>query len=370
MKDKITNFVYKNTLGAGAVVSILMLMLPVPAHLLEILIGVELAFAIGILVYSFTKKKKVLPQLILYFCLFVLAMNISLTRRALIGFENGEQVPLIQKMADLLGMCNPVAGFVIAMIVLSSGVFICSKGSSRVAEIAAKYVLDSMNQELFDIDDKLNSKEISKQETSSLKDKLRQECDFYSNLVDSAHFLKGSTKVAVLITVVNFIGGFLIKLFICKADFKSAFSTVFPIGSANVFAFTAPLVITSFAIDISERKILKKRTEERKPGLTPEEIKESLKNEFTFELGMGLIDLVDKDAGAPLITAVMNLRKERPEIPKIRIVDNMQLGQKEYFVHWKDTKRKETFTEDDDAEKMAEEIIQVLMEVYGEVVEG
>lgn len=278
MKNKISSFFQRKLSAAAVAVLVLMLIIPLSALVLEIIIGLELAFALGIMIYSFTKHKKAMPKLVLYFCLISLTLSIGLTRFALIGFQKGEQVPLILLLGRYMGgVSNPIISFTIAIILLSVTVIVITKGSARVSEVTAKFVLDTMNQKLFDIDDKLSNKEIFEEEANKLKEKQRQECDFYSNMDGSSRFLKGIIKANIVITVITLIGGLLIQNLVCKTGFQSALESVTVIVSGNMIVTAIPLLIVSVAIgNVFDKTEIKKIIQMSKSAT--DEVKEALED--------------------------------------------------------------------------------------------
>lgn len=236
---------------SAAAILVLMLILPLPALVLEVLIWLELAFAIGILAYSFTKNNRVMPQLVLYFCLFSLAISVGLTRFALLGFEKGDQIPLIQLLGrNMYGIPNMVFSFIIAIILLTVTVLVNSKVSKRISEVTNKSILiDNMSTKRLDIVNKLSCKELSEEEADRLIEKVIDDVDFYSNMDSDSKFLCGIVKVNIVIAVITLIGGFLIQNLVCKTGVKSALESVSIIVAGNMIVSTIPLLIVSNAID-------------------------------------------------------------------------------------------------------------------------
>ena len=116
---------------------------------------------------------------------------------------------MVSAFAKIVAGDNLVVGFVIFIILIVVQVLVVTKGAGRVSEVAARFSLDSMNQKLFDIDNRLNSGAIDEQQAEVLKEAVRRDIDFYSNMDGSSKFVSGNVKAGIVITVVNLIGGIL-----------------------------------------------------------------------------------------------------------------------------------------------------------------
>lgn len=149
MKNKIFNFVMHIIIPVAMILAVLMMLIPLPVIAVESLIGIEALFSVVILIYSFTKNPVAMPKLILVFSLFSMALNISLTRTSLIGYESDICVPLVGAISGIIGGKNYIIGGIITVILLMVQVFINSKGCCRVSEVNEKFMLDSMSQKFF-----------------------------------------------------------------------------------------------------------------------------------------------------------------------------------------------------------------------------
>ena len=128
------------------------------------------------------------------------------------------------------------------------------------------------------------------------------------------------------------ISGLSIKTSIGIAIENSMFITV-----GNTVLFTLPVMVVSFAAGLNITGDLKLVKAEYKKPLSSKELIEINKNEFTLEISSTLIPLVDSENDAPLLSKILEIRKEIPNLPKIIIVDNMGLKENEYYIHWKET---------------------------------
>ena len=340
MKNKIVDFIMYNIIPVVMILIVLMMLIPLPVIVVESLIGIEALFSVAILVYSLTKNRVAMPKLVLMFSLFSMALNISLTRISLTGYESGISVPLAGIISGTIGGKNYIIGGIITVILLTAQILIISKGGCRVSEVNARFTLDSMNQKLFDIDNKLNQGIIDKKEEEILKENMRKEVDYYSNMDGASKFLSGVSKANVFFILVNLAGGILTQVFKLKTSIGMALENTMFITVGNVVLFTLPVLVVSLAAGLSitgDFKLVKAESDKKFKSPSSEEIIEMNKNEFTLEISYTLIPLVDSEEGAPSVLKIPELRKEIPNLPKIRIVDNMGLKENEYYIHWKDT---------------------------------
>lgn len=337
MKNKIVDFIMYNIIPVAMILAVLMMLIPLPLIAVESLIGIETLFSVAILVYSFTKNRVVMPKLVLVFSLFSMALNISLTRISLTGYESGISVPMAGIISGTIGGKNYIIGGIITVILLTVQVFIISKGGCRVSEVNARFTLDSMNQKFFDIDNKLNQGIIDKKEEEILKENVRKEVDYYSNMDGASKFLSGVSKANVFFILVNLAGGILIQVFKLKTSIGMALENTMFITVGNVVLFTLPVIVVSLAAGLSITGDFKLVKAESEKPLSSEEIIKISKNEFTLEISFSLISLATLNDDAPLVSKISEIRKEIPNLPKIRIVDNMGLKENEYYIHWKDT---------------------------------
>lgn len=255
-RGKILNFIQSNIVAVAAVVVVFLLFIPVPKFLIDLSMILNLAFAIIILLVVISVPRpadfQTFPRIVLFQTLFSLAINISSTRLILAGKIDARgnligQSDMVQAFAKIVAGDSIVIGFVIFIILIVVQVLVVTKGAGRVSEVAARFSLDSMNQKLFDVDNRLNSGAIDEYEAERLKDSIRKEIDFYSNMDGSSKFVSGNVKAGIFITVVNLIGGFIIGMVMNKMDFSTALSTYSTLTIGDGLTSQLPSLIISFA---------------------------------------------------------------------------------------------------------------------------
>lgn len=254
-KGSFLSFITKNIVAVAIVLGVFLLFIPIPKVMIDLSMILNLAFSIIILLVVIRIPRpsdfQTFPRIILLQTLFSLAINISSTRLILTGdFRNGTlqgQSAMVQSFAKIVAGNNIVIGFVMFIILIVVQVLVVTKGAGRVSEVAARFSLDSMNQKLFDIDNRLNSGVIDESQAEMLKEAVRKDIDFYSNMDGSSKFVSGNVKAGIFITVINLVGGFIIGMVMNKMDFSKALSTYSTLTIGDGLTSQLPSLIISFA---------------------------------------------------------------------------------------------------------------------------
>lgn len=254
-KGSFLSFITKNIVAVAIVLGVFLLFIPIPKVLIDLSMILNLSFSIIILLVVIRIPRpsdfQTFPRIILLQTLFSLAINISSTRLILTGdFRNGSlqgQSAMVQSFAKIVAGNNIVIGFVMFIILIVVQVLVVTKGAGRVSEVAARFSLDSMNQKLFDIDNRLNSGVIDEAQAEMLKEAVRKDIDFYSNMDGSSKFVSGNVKAGIFITVINLVGGFIIGMVMNGMDFSKALSTYSTLTIGDGLTSQLPSLIISFA---------------------------------------------------------------------------------------------------------------------------
>ncbi len=254
-REKIFSFLTRNIVAVAVVMCVFLLFIPIPRFLIDLSMVLNLAASIIILLVVIRIPRpsdfQTFPRIILLQTLFSLAINISSTVLILTGdFRNGAlqgQSAMVQSFAKIVAGNNLVVGFVIFIILIVVQVLVVTKGASRVSEVAARFSLDSMNQKLFDIDNRLTSGAIDEVQAEQLKEAVRKDIDFYSNMDGSSKFVSGNVKAGIFITVINLVGGFIIGMVSNHMSFSSALETYSTLTIGDGLTSQLPSLIISFA---------------------------------------------------------------------------------------------------------------------------
>ncbi len=235
------------------------IIVPLPSAFLDILLTISMALAVLILLISLYVPKPTdlttFPTLILILTLFRLALNIATTRMILShGHEGGENVSsIITSFGDFVVGGNYVIGIIVFSILVLINFMVITKGSTRVAEVAARFVLDSMPGKQMAVDADLNAGLIDDAEAKARRAEILQDANFYGAMDGSAKFVKGDAVAAIIITLINIIGGFLIGVFqydMSVGDSAATF-TLLTIGDGLVGQIPALIISTATGIMIT-----------------------------------------------------------------------------------------------------------------------
>lgn len=203
---------YSDIIFALAVVTVVvMFIIPLPTFLLDLLLAVNISFALTVLLVSIYITEplqfSVFPSMLLFATLFRLALNVSSTKLILGQGYAGE---IILGFGNFVVGGNYIVGFIIFLILVIIQFVVITKGAERVAEVAARFTLDAMPGKQMSIDADLGSGLITEDEARKKRQKIRQEADFYGAMDGSSKFVKGDAIAGIIITVINIVAGLII----------------------------------------------------------------------------------------------------------------------------------------------------------------
>ncbi|GAA4700878.1 flagellar biosynthesis protein FlhA [Brevibacillus fulvus] len=246
---------YKELGIMGFVICIVVMMvIPLPPGLLDFLLIANVSLSLTILLVSMNTKEalqfSIFPTLLLVTTLFRLALNVSTTRNILSHAEGGK---VIETFGSFVVGGNQVVGFVVFLILVIIQFIVITKGSERVAEVAARFTLDAMPGKQMSIDADLNAGMINEMEARSRRQKIEREADFYGAMDGATKFVKGDAIAGIIIFVVNIIGGLIIGVVIHDMGIAESASryTQLSIGDALVSQIPALLISTATGIIVT-----------------------------------------------------------------------------------------------------------------------
>jgi flagellar biosynthesis protein FlhA len=240
-----------------AILSIIIV--PLPSGILDFMLTISIAISILIILISIYIPKPTdlttFPTLILIITLFRLSLNIATTRMILSeGHQGVDQVSqIISAFGDFVVGGNLVIGIIIFVILVLINFMVITKGSGRVAEVAARFTLDAMPGKQMAIDADLNAGLIDEKEAKIRRANILQEANFYGAMDGSSKFVKGDAVAGIIITIVNIIGGFLIGVFQHDMSMgeSAAIFTQLTIGDGLVSQIPALILSTATGIIIT-----------------------------------------------------------------------------------------------------------------------
>jgi len=278
-------------------VSILMIIIvPLSKGVLDFFLIVSLSLSLLILLISLYIQKPAdlttFPTIILILALFRLSLNIATTRSILSEGHNGPDAvsSIISAFGEFVVGGNMVIGIIVFIILVLINFMVVTKGATRVAEVTARFTLDSMPGKQMAIDADLNAGFIDDKEAQKRRTALISEANFYGAMDGSSKFVKGDAVAGIIITLVNLIGGLLIGLFqhdMTVADSGKVY-TILTIGDGLVAQIPALILSTATAVIITRSNM----DEDKFANQSIAQLVKDSKSLFLVGLGMILFGFV------------------------------------------------------------------------------
>jgi len=238
-------------LVAGLFGTVLLLILPVPPFLLDGLLALSIGCSLlTLLVILYVKTPADFtgfPTLLLFITLFRLSLNVASTRLILLDGYAGH---IIEAFGNFVVRGNYVVGLVVFLLLVLINFIVITKGAGRIAEVAARFTLDAMPGKQMSIDAELNAGIIGEPEARARRKAVEQEADFYGAMDGASKFVRGDAIAAILITIINILGGFAIGIAQKGMTMTEALQrfTILSIGDGLVSQI--PALVTSTAAGI------------------------------------------------------------------------------------------------------------------------
>ncbi|HWI54175.1 MAG TPA: flagellar biosynthesis protein FlhA [Desulfobacteria bacterium] len=248
-------FKHSDIIVAAAVLGmVVMMIIPIPTILLDLLLTVNITFSLIIMLVSMYNNEPLqfssFPSVLLITTLFRLSLNVSSTRLILL---NGNAGQIIEQFGAFVLGGNPVVGFIIFLILVVIQFIVITKGAERVAEVAARFTLDAMPGKQMSIDADLNAGLINDREAKERRERIQSEADFYGAMDGASKFIKGDAIAAIIIVVINILGGFTIGVLQRGLELTEAISiyTILTVGEGLVAQIPALLISTATGITVT-----------------------------------------------------------------------------------------------------------------------
>lgn len=245
---------------ALVLIGILSLMIiPLPAFILDIFLAANITISLAILLVGLYTMQpldfSIFPSVLLVTTLFRLSLNIASTRLILLHGSEGAEAAgsVIKAFGQFVVGGNYVVGAVIFLILVIINFVVITKGAGRVAEVAARFTLDSMPGKQMAIDADLSAGMISEKEAKVRRAKVSREADFYGSMDGASKFVRGDAIAAVLITLTNITGGFIIGVWQKGMELQDALTnyTLLTIGEGLVAQIPALIISTAAGIIVT-----------------------------------------------------------------------------------------------------------------------
>lgn len=233
---------------------LLVLFTPIPARVLDFLLITNFSFALLVLLLTFYMARPLdfstFPSLLLVATLFRLSLNVSATRLILSHGNAGE---VIAAIGNFVVGGNYVIGLIVFIVLIVVQYVVVTNGAQRVAEVAARFTLDSMPGKQMSIDADLNMGLIDQNEARERRKQIEREANFYGAMDGASRFVKGDAIAGILIILVNIIGGLIVGVAQSGLSWGEALSTytLLTVGDGIVTQVPALIIATATGIIVT-----------------------------------------------------------------------------------------------------------------------
>jgi len=236
-----------------------MMVLPLPAFLLDIMFTFNIALAIMVLLVSIQTHKPLdfaaFPTVLLLSTLLRLSLNVASTRIVLMEGHSGPDAAgkVIEAFGHYLVGGNYTVGIVVFIILVVINFIVITKGAGRIAEVSARFTLDAMPGKQMAIDADLNAGLIGEEDAGKRRATIAQEAEFYGSMDGASKFVRGDAVAGILILFINVIGGLIIGVLQHDLDFATAARnyTLLAIGDGLVAQIPALIISTAAGLVVS-----------------------------------------------------------------------------------------------------------------------
>ncbi|MBS1869729.1 MAG: flagellar biosynthesis protein FlhA [Actinobacteria bacterium] len=237
--------------AVGVVLIVTMLVIPLPAALLDLFITLNISCGLAIVVATLYLNRALdfasFPSLLLLTTMFRLAINVSVTRLIL---TRGDAGHVVAAFGHFVVGGNVVVGLVIFLILIVIQFVVVTNGAGRVAEVGARFTLDAMPGKQMAIDADLNAGLITDEEARQRRAEISREADFYGAMDGASKFVKGDAMAAVLITLINLVGGIVVGVMQQGLPFSEAIQHFSLLTVGDGLAAQIPALLISVATGI------------------------------------------------------------------------------------------------------------------------
>ena len=238
---------------------ILMMVVPLPAFLLDLFFTLNIALALIIVMISINTMRPLdfssFPTVLLFATLLRLALNVASTRIVLVEGHTGTDAAgqVIQSFGDFVIGGDYVVGIIVFSILMMINFLVVTKGAGRVSEVSARFTLDAMPGKQMAIDADLNAGVLTQDEARERRADVTAEADFYGSMDGASKFVKGDAVAGFLILLINIIGGLAIGMGTHGLTFDEATQTyvLLTIGDGLVAQIPSLLLATATAIIVT-----------------------------------------------------------------------------------------------------------------------
>ncbi len=247
-------------LAIGVVGILAVMILPLPSVLLDILFAINITFSVLILFVALYSLKpldfSIFPSVLLITTLFRLSLNVASTRAILTNGNQGTSAAghVIEAFGGFVVGGNYMIGVIVFLILVLINFMVISKGSGRIAEVAARFTLDAMPGKQMAIDADLNAGIIDESAAQSRRKEVQRESDFFGSMDGASKFVRGDAIAGLIITGINIVGGLIIGVLSYNMDIGRAAETFTSLTIGDGLVSQIPAIIISIAAGIVTAK--------------------------------------------------------------------------------------------------------------------
>ncbi len=246
-------------MSVGVVAILMVMLLPLPRFILDLLLSFDITLSVIILLVGLQVRRpiefSVFPSILLMITLFRLSLNIASTRLILLHGNEGAGAAgeVIRAFGNFIVGGNYTVGLVVFTILVVINFVVVTKGAGRVAEVAARFTLDAMPGKQMSIDADLNAGLINEADARRRRREITEEADFYGSMDGASKFVRGDAIAAVIITLVNIVGGLAIGVLQqgMSPGLAAQTYTVLTVGEGLVAQIPALIVSTAAGIVVT-----------------------------------------------------------------------------------------------------------------------
>ncbi len=257
-------------LASGVVLILFVMLVPMPTIVIDLMLTFSISISLVVLVTSMFMTSplefSIYPTLLLVTTLLRLAMNVASTRLVLMHGDEGTGAAgeVIKAFGEFVVGGNYVIGIVVFLILFSLNKTVIVAGTTRIAEVAARFTLDAMPGKQMAIEADLNAGLIDEAQATKRRETIRKEADFYGAMDGASKFVSGDVQATILICTINIVGGFLIGVLQKGMDWKQAAATytILTIGDGLVSIIPSIIIATSAGLIVSRAAAEAKMGEE------------------------------------------------------------------------------------------------------------
>jgi len=246
-------------LAASVLLVLLIMMAPLPPMLMDMLLAINITIGLLILLTSIYVLKpmdfSVFPSVLLFTTLFRLALNVASTRLILLHGQNGPSAAghVIESFGQFVVGGNTVVGLILFLILVLINFVVITKGSTRIAEVAARFTLDAMPGKQMAIDADLNAGLLNDVQARDRREAIAREAEFYGSMDGASKFVRGDAVAGLIITAINLIGGLIIGVMQQGMNISDAVNiySILTVGDGLVAQIPSLVISTAAGIIIT-----------------------------------------------------------------------------------------------------------------------